>query len=90
MTTNEEKNRVKVSIFGQEYTIIGDKSSDHITEIAREVDGLMVKIYQSNPHIPQTKIAVLAALNFADELAKTKEEYKWLLETIEEERKVTE
>ena len=87
MTDNGEKNRVRVSIFGQEYTVIGDKSSDYIAEIAEEVDQLMAKIHQANPHMPQAKIAVLAALNFADELAKTKEDYKWLLEIIEDEKK---
>jgi len=84
---NGEKNRVKVFIFGQEYTIIGDKSSTYIEEIAEEVDRLMMKIHQSNPHMPQAKIAVLAALNFADELAKTHENYEWLLELIEDEKK---
>lgn len=87
MTDNGEKNRVRVSIFGQEYTVIGDKSSDYIVKVAEEVDRLMKKIHQNNPHMPQTKIAVLTALNLADELTKTIEDYKWLLEIIEDEKK---
>ena len=87
MTNIGEKNRVRVSIFGQEYTVIGDKTSEHITKIAEEVDKLMVKIHKANSHMPQAKVAVLAALNFADELAKTKEDYKWLLEIVEDEKK---
>jgi len=90
MTNVGEKNRVKVFIFGQEYTVIGDKPPEYIEKIAEDVDSLMVKIHQSNPHMPHTKIAVLAALNFADEVAKSKEEYKWLLEIIEDEKKKVE
>lgn len=87
MTDNGEKNRVKVSIFGQEYIVIGDKSTEYIVRIAEEVDRLMKKIHQNNPHMPQAKIAVLTALNLADELTKIREDYKWLLEIIEDEKK---
>lgn len=86
MTDSGEKIRVKVNIVGQEYTVIGGKSSEHIIEIAQEVDSLMKKIHQNNPHLPQMKVAVLAALNLADELAKTRDDYKWLLEVIEDEK----
>ncbi len=87
MTNNGEKVRVKVDIFGQDYTVIGDKSSDHILKVSQEVDNLMKKIHQNNTHMPQVKIAVLAALNLADELTKTREDYKWLLDIIEDEKK---
>lgn len=87
MANNGDKARVKVDIFGQEYTIIGDKSSEHILKLAGEVDTFMKKIHQNNPHMPHIKVAVLTALNLADELTKTREDYKWLLDIIEDEKK---
>ena len=82
-----EKIKVKVNIFEQEYTIIGDKSPDYINKVASEVDEMMRKVHKKNPQMPLGKVAVLAALNLADELTKTKEDYKWLLEIIEDEKK---
>ena len=87
MTNNEEKTRTKVSIFGQEYIVIGEKSSNHIVKVAEEVDKLMTVIHKSNPSMPHSKIAVLAALNLADDLIKTKEDYQWLMDLIEDEKK---
>ncbi|KUO48862.1 MAG: hypothetical protein APF76_09425 [Desulfitibacter sp. BRH_c19] len=89
MTNNAEKVRVKVDLLGQEYIIIGDKSSEHILKVAGEVNDLMNKIHQNNPHMPQVKIAVLTALNLADELTKTRDDYTWLLDLIEDEKKAT-
>lgn len=87
MSETPEKNRVNVEIFGQEYTVIGDKPPEYITKVAGEVDEMMKKVHKNNPQMPPLKVAVLAALNLADELTKTKEDYKWLLEIIEDEKK---
>ncbi|MEW6624804.1 MAG: cell division protein ZapA [Bacillota bacterium] len=86
MSGEAEISRVNVEIFGQNYTIKGDKTPEYIVKIAHEVDDLMKKIHKTNPHLPPGKIAVLAALNIADELAKIKDDYQWLLEIINEEK----
>lgn len=87
MSKVAEKTRVKVEIFGQEYTIIGDKPSQHIMQVAQEVDELMDKLRKSYPHLPLGKVAVLAALNLANDLASLREDYQWLVQIIEEEKK---
>jgi cell division protein ZapA len=86
MSVSPKKNRVNVEIFGQEYTIIGDKPIEYILRVAGEVDNLMKLLHKNNPQMPPGKVAVLAALNFADELTKVKDEYKWLLELLEDEK----
>lgn len=69
-----EDNKVKVRIYGQEYTISGERDEETIIEIADYVDDKMREIsrfFSSN--IPGS-LAVLAAINIADELFEAREE----------------
>ncbi|MBP8819032.1 MAG: cell division protein ZapA, partial [Syntrophomonadaceae bacterium] len=42
---------------------------------------------QRNPNLSSTKVAVLTALNLADELNKLQEDYDELVKNLEEEKK---
>ena len=69
-----EDSKVKVRIYGQEYTISGVRDEETIIEIADYVDDKMREIsrfFSSN--IPGS-LAVLAAINIADELFEAREE----------------
>ncbi len=66
-------NKVKVTILGQVYTIEGDASSDYIAKVADYVNGKMEDVAKSIPHATPVQIAILAALNIADELFQMKE-----------------
>ena len=69
-----EDSKEKVRIYGQEYTISGERDEETIVEIADYVDGKMREIsrfFSSN--IPGS-LAVLAAINIADELFEAREE----------------
>ena len=69
-----EDSKVKVRIYGQEYTISGERDEETIVEIADYVDGKMresSRFFSSN--IPGS-LAVLAAINIADELFEAREE----------------
>ncbi|MBR5230423.1 MAG: cell division protein ZapA [Firmicutes bacterium] len=72
-------NKVKVRIFGQEYTISGERDEQTITEIAAYVDAKMREInrFFSSP-VPGS-LAALAAVNIADELFEAREEIKKLI-----------
>jgi cell division protein ZapA len=69
------KNRVTVTIMGDEYTIRGSSSPESLEEAARHVDRLMRSLAEKNRQLSGYKIAVLAALNLADELLKAKHDY---------------
>jgi len=77
--------RVTVNIFGQEYVVKG-ASPEHIKRLALHVDKVMRQISQRFPHYSPVKVAVLAALNIADELYKIQEDYEALIRLIQEER----
>lgn len=82
----EEKTKVTVKIYGEEYVIKGFAGAEYIEGIAAYVDKKMRLIGNKNPHLSLSKVAVLAALNIADELSKLQEDYDSLVKLLEEEK----
>ena len=68
-----ETNKVKVKIYGQEYTIAGDMSKEEIIQVAAHVDMKMQEISEtakSAGAVP-ANVAILSAINIASEYFKT-------------------
>lgn len=63
----EEKNRVTVKIYGQEYTIAGDTPREHIMRVADYVNTKMHEIAKALPGSSVSSLAVLSAVNVADD-----------------------
>ncbi|WP_054696551.1 cell division protein ZapA [Syntrophomonas palmitatica] len=86
----EKKNkitRVTVDIFGEDYVVKGDENPEYIEMLASYVDRRMKMIQKRNASLSTTRIAVLTALNLADELNKLQEDYDELVKKLEEEKK---
>lgn len=68
---------VEVEIFGGKYTVKGDADPEYVRQLARYVDDKMRMLARKSPSTsnPQ-KIAVLAALNIADELHKARRRHR--------------
>jgi cell division protein ZapA len=79
-------NNTRVIIFGQSYQLKGDAPSYHLHEVARWVDQKMSEIARRNPKLDHTKVAVLAAVNIADELLRVRQELQELYLMIEEDQ----
>lgn len=62
-----ENNKVSVKIYGLEYTIAGEKPRDHIIKVADHVDRKMHEISKALPSGSTADLAVLSAVNIADE-----------------------
>lgn len=77
--------KVTAKILGENYTIHGRASEEHILRIARFVDDKMLQVAQAHPKLGTSRVAVLAAINMADELFKIKEQYEQLTQLLEEE-----
>ena len=58
----------EVEIFGSVYNVRGEKDPEYLQELADLVDGRMREIAQQVATVDSAKIAILAALNIADEL----------------------
>jgi cell division protein ZapA len=78
-----EKNRVIVTIFGKEYSLVSEVDPDYIRKTASYLDLKMREVSQNYPNIPESRIAVLAALNIVDELFHCRESIEDLPEREE-------
>lgn len=59
---------VHVEIFGQSYAIRAGAEPGYVEQLAAYVDGQMKEIGRSGGAVDSLRVAVLAALNVADEL----------------------
>ena len=60
----------EVEIFGQTYSVRGDGDPDYLMELARLVDSRMREVAAQVATVDPMKIAILAALNIADEFSR--------------------
>ena len=75
---SQEKRKVAVTIFGESYVVLGDNDPNHIEYLAALVDKKMKMIKERSPSLTATKIAVLTALNLADDYVGIKQEQQAL------------
>lgn len=69
----EEVNKVAVKIYGQDYIISGQTSKEHIMRVADYVDSKMREIAAAMPQSSAVSLAVLSAVNAADDYFSTVE-----------------
>jgi cell division protein ZapA len=59
---------MKIEIYDQMYNVNGEQDEEYLKELAAYVDGKMRTIAESTHMVDSLKVAVLAALNIADEM----------------------
>ena len=63
----EKPNLVHVEIFGQSYAVRAGADPRYVEEIAAHVDAQMREVSRTSSAVDSVRIAVMAALNIADE-----------------------
>lgn len=66
------RNKVIVRIYGQEYTMVSSESREYMQRVANYVDDKMDDIAKKSKKLSTAMVAVLTALNVADDYFKTK------------------
>lgn len=79
-----EKNATTVEIFGREYKIRGVADDQYIQEVARFVDEKMKEVSKGSSLPSPDRLAILAALNIADELFQERRRSSEMLSGIEQ------
>jgi cell division protein ZapA len=74
---------VEVNIFGHDYTVKTDADTEHIQKIASYVDEKMGEIVRNTKTVSTLNVAILAALNIADEFFKEMQKRGELIEEVE-------
>ncbi len=81
-----EKQRITVTIYGQQYTIVGRESPSYVKDIAQYVDEKMKEIKRRSPYLDTTRLAVLTSVNVVDEYMKLLKEHEVLMAELERRR----
>jgi cell division protein ZapA len=70
MADSEGLNRTTIHIAGNDYTIVGTESSEHVREVGLLVDTKIREIREQAPQLDVRQIVVLAALNIGSDYVK--------------------
>ncbi len=76
--------KIRVNIFGSEYVLKASENQEYIINIAKYVDEKMRLIDKSNAINSKSKVAILAALNIAEELTQERGYGEKLIDRINE------
>jgi cell division protein ZapA len=74
---------VEIKVFGQTYTVKTDAEEDYIQKVAKYVNEKMEEILKKTKSVSTLNVAILTALNIADDLLKEKEKRTTLLREVE-------
>ena len=82
---SEESKNITVNIYGQDYVLKSSADQEYINKIAEYVNSKMKEIESSglDANSQQLKIAVLSAMNIADELFQSLEKNSSIISTID-------
>lgn len=80
-------NRVRVNIHGNQYTLRGKEPVEQMKRVARTVDEMMQEIAASHTYLDAKRVAVLTAVNLANDLLSLRTQYDELLALLEEQTK---
>lgn len=73
---------VEIKVFGQTYTVRTDAEEEHIHAVAKYVNDKMEEILRKTRSVSSVNVAILTALNIADDLLKEKEGRAALLKEV--------
>jgi len=78
---------VEIKVFGQVYTVKTDEGEDHIQKVAQSVNEKMEEVTKNTKSVSTLNVAILTALNLADDLVRERGKRLALLEEVERKSK---
>ena len=66
------KKHFNIQILGQEFSVISDAGEEHVARVVQYVTDKMEEVGKSSSNVSKLHMAILAALNSADEFLKIK------------------
>lgn len=76
--------RTTVTIFGEEYQLKGDLPEDVVHALAHHVDSRMRLLASRSQRVNGSRLAVLAALNLAEDIFRLQAEHDELVATMQQ------
>jgi cell division protein ZapA len=88
MNESDKDNLVRVTIYGQQYTVKGKADPSYITSVAEYVSDKMEEVENSLTSFQSPlRVAILAAMNITDEYFTSRKEKENILRTVDEKSK---
>ena len=78
------KKALDVEILGQRFTISSDAEEGYMLKVAGYVDGKMQELMRSSKPVAKSNVAMLAALNIADEYYRLKDTHEAILNSLDQ------
>ena len=79
-----EPQSIRVVIYDQEYFMRGDLNQEYIQKLAKYVDSKMRSIAERTRTVDTLRVAMLAALNVADEYHQLKARYEEVTQNLDQ------
>ncbi len=76
------KKAVDVEIMGQKFTVSSDAEESYVRQVAGYVDGKMQEVLKTTRPAAKSNVAMLAALNIADEYYRLKDRHDAMLNRL--------
>ena len=80
----DSKQVTAVKIFNQTYQVSSGCDPEYVKQLARYVDKVMTEVFENTSAVDSMKVAVLAALNIADERFAAQRQLETLDDTVTE------
>ncbi len=77
------KRTVEVAVMGQKFMVRSDSQEDYVSEIADYVNEKVAEITSKTKSIPSLNVAILAAMNIADEFMKMRRDKSAVSEKLQ-------
>jgi cell division protein ZapA len=78
---------VEIKVFGHVYTVKTDTGEEHIQRVAQYVNEKMDEVVKNTKSVSSLNVAILTALNIADDLIKERTKRLALLQEVEQKSK---
>ncbi|NMP22369.1 cell division protein ZapA [Sulfobacillus harzensis] len=79
-----EQIRTTVTIYGEDYSLVGDLPEDVVKALAYHVDNRIRVLASKNPRVSLNRLAVLTALNIAEEFFELQEQHQELISAMQQ------
>ena len=77
------KKRFDIKVLGQEFSVLSDTGDDHVEHVVEYVNGKAEEISKASRSVTTLNIAILVALNIADEYLRFKGEKDLIFTQLE-------
>lgn len=78
------KKQIEIKVMGQKFMVRSDSSEDYINAVATFVDQKIDEIVKGSKSVASLNVAILAAMNIADEFMKYKDQRDKQVSKVEE------